>query len=113
MKSVKDSLMGEGVYCPEHGIDYDIGCEKCHDVTREYVLKNGLYIVFLKLLSVNRETESIPWSPDSFLFYMRNEKAVHEEELEKAREEGDREKELIETGYLQALDFVIGELLTE
>ena len=113
MKSVKDSLMGEGVYCPEHGIDYDIDCEKCHEVTREYVLKNGLYIAIMKMLSSTLESRHEPWNSDSFLFYMRDRKAVHDEELEKAREEGDREKELMETGYLQALDLVIGELLTQ
>ena len=113
MKSIRDSLMDEGVFCPEHGIDYDLDCEKCHEVTREYVVKNNLYIVFLKLLSVNHESESETWSPDSFIFYMRNEKAIHEEEREKAREEGDREKDLRETGYLQALDLVISELLIQ
>ena len=105
--------MDEGIFCPEHGIDYDLDCDKCHEVTREYVVKNRLYIVFLKLLSVNHEPESEPWNTDSFIFYMRNEKAVHEQWLEKAREEGDREKELMENGYIQALDLVISELLTQ
>ena len=113
MKSIRDSLMDEGVFCPEHGIDYDLDCEKCHEVTRDFVLKNGLYIVLMKLWSTPQELKHEPWTSDSFLFYMRNEKAVHEEEREKAREEGDREKELRETGYLQALDFVISELLTQ
>lgn len=113
MKSIRDLLMDKGVFCPEHGLDYDMDCEKCHEVTREFVLKNGLYIVLMKLWSTPHEPNHEPWSPDSFLFYMRNEKAVHEEELEKAREEGDREKELMETGYLQALDLVISDLLTQ
>ena len=113
MKSIRDSLMDAGVFCPEHGIEYDLDCETCHEVTREYVLKNGLYIVFMKMLQITPKTPDEPWNSESFLFYMRNEKAVHEEELEKAREKGEREKELRETGYLQALDFVIGELLTE
>jgi len=113
MKSIRDSLMDEGVFCPEHGIDYDMGCKKCHKVTRDFVLKNGLYIVLMKLWSATNEFKHEPWNSGSFLFYMRNEKAVHEEELEKAREEGDREKELRETGYLQALDLVIDELITQ
>jgi len=113
MKSIRDSLMDEGVFCPEHGVDYDLDCETCHNVTREFVLKHGLYIVQMKLMSSPPDLEAIPWNSDSFLHYMRDEKAVHEEELEKAREEGDREKELMETGYLQALDLLIGELLTQ
>ena len=113
MKSIRDLLMDEGVFCPEHGLNYDMGCEKCHEVTRDYVLKNGLYIVLMKLWSIPYESKHEPWNSDSFLFYLRNEKAVHEEELEKATKEGDREKELRESGYLQALDFVIDVLLNE
>ena len=39
--------------------------------------------------------------------------SAREEELEKARKEGDREEELRESGYLQALDFIIDALLNE
>uniref|UniRef100_A0A6M3MCF3 Uncharacterized protein n=1 Tax=viral metagenome TaxID=1070528 RepID=A0A6M3MCF3_9ZZZZ len=41
MKSIKDRLTDDGVFFPEHGIDYDMDCEKCHEVTRDYVVKNG------------------------------------------------------------------------
>lgn len=113
MKGIGDIFMDAGVFCPEHGTNYDMDCEKCHEVTRDYMVKNGLYIVFMKFLQMSLEPKPEPWDSDSFLFYMRNEKAVHEGELEKARKEGDREKELRETGYLQALGFVIDELKTE
>ncbi len=113
MKGVRDIFMDAGVFCPEHGTKYDMDCKKCHEVTRDWVVESGLYIVFMKILQMSLEPPDEPWDSDSFLFYMRNEKAVHEGELEKARAEGDGEKEFIETGYLQALDFVIGELLTE
>ena len=113
MKGFSDIFMDAGVFCPEHGTNYDMGCEKCHEVTRDWVVSNGLYIVFMKILQISLEPKPEPWDSDSFLFYMRNEKAVHEEKLEKAREEGDREEELRESGYLQALDFVIDALLNE
>lgn len=113
MKSVRDSLMGDGVLCPEHGVDYSIECEKCHEVTRDYVLKNSLYLLFMKIIQIPHEPKHEPWDSDAFLFYMRNEKAIHEEELEMARTEGDREGELRESGYLQALGFVIDALLNE
>ena len=113
VKGIRDIFMDAGVICPEHGTDYDMECEKCHKVTRDYVVKNGLYIVFMKGMQMSREPKPEPWDSDSFLFYMRNEKAVHEWELKKATRKGDREEELKESGYLQALDFVIDALLNE
>lgn len=113
MKRFRDSLMDDGVFCPEHGVDYDTDCEKCHEVTRDYVVRKGLYIVFMNMLTGLHDPKHEPWNSDAFLFYMRNEKAIHEEELNKARAEGDREGELRESGYLQALGFVIDALLNE
>ena len=113
MKSIRDSLMDEGVFCPIHGVDYDMECEKCDEITRDYVVRNRLYIVFMKIMQIPQDSEHEPWCSDDFLFYLRNEKAVHEEELKNATRDGDREGALRESGYLQALGFVIDALLNE
>lgn len=109
--SIKDILVERGVVCPEHGVDYHLECERCHQVTRDYVVRNGLYIAFMKLLLIPFEPK--PWNAESFLFYVRDMRNVHGEELKRARREGDREGKFREDGYLQALNFVIDALLEE
>jgi len=52
MKSIRDMLIDAGVFCPIHGVDYDMECEKCDEITRDYVVRNRLYIVFMKIMQI-------------------------------------------------------------